>query len=204
MQQRYYDPLAGRFLSVDPVTTDAKTGRSFNRYAYAESNPYRYIDPDGRDTNPVTGESRILDRDLRTNASNPNVGKFGFTRSATNWNKGFHGGVDLKAPVGTDLKAPISGVVTATKDFDGSKEGNMVTISGSGDDKNVSVSMMHLSGMSVKSGDKISEGQVIGKSGDSGNAKGLPGAEAHVHMSVKVEGKTVDPQAHFNRQKENY
>ncbi|WP_426194211.1 RHS repeat-associated core domain-containing protein [Massilia sp. DWR3-1-1] len=48
MQQRYYDPVAGRFLSIDPVTTDANTGDSFNRYAYVENNPYRYIDPDGR------------------------------------------------------------------------------------------------------------------------------------------------------------
>lgn len=48
MQQRYYDPLAGRFLSVDPVTTDAKTGSHFNRYVYAENNPYKYTDPDGR------------------------------------------------------------------------------------------------------------------------------------------------------------
>jgi uncharacterized protein RhaS with RHS repeats len=51
MQQRYYDPVAGRFLSVDPVVTDAKTGSSFNRYAYASNSPYKYIDPDGR--NPV-------------------------------------------------------------------------------------------------------------------------------------------------------
>ena len=51
MQQRYYDPLAGRFLSVDPVTTDTKTGDHFNRYAYADNNPYKFIDPDGR--NPV-------------------------------------------------------------------------------------------------------------------------------------------------------
>jgi RHS repeat-associated protein len=49
MQQRYYDPVAGRFLSIDPVTTDANTGGSFNRYAYAANNPYKYIDPDGRD-----------------------------------------------------------------------------------------------------------------------------------------------------------
>jgi RHS repeat-associated protein len=49
MQQRYYDPVAGRFLSIDPVTTDANTGGSFNRYAYAADNPYKYIDPDGRD-----------------------------------------------------------------------------------------------------------------------------------------------------------
>ena len=48
MQQRYYDPVAGRFLSIDPVTTDANNGKSFNRYAYANNNPYRFIDPDGR------------------------------------------------------------------------------------------------------------------------------------------------------------
>jgi RHS repeat-associated protein len=48
MQQRYYDPIAGRFLSVDPVTTDAKTGSSFNRYVYGNNNPYKFKDPDGR------------------------------------------------------------------------------------------------------------------------------------------------------------
>jgi len=36
-------------LSIDPVTTDANTGDSFNRYAYANNSPYKYIDPDGRD-----------------------------------------------------------------------------------------------------------------------------------------------------------
>ena len=34
MQQRYYDLVIGRFLSVDPVVTDAKTDGSFNRYWY--------------------------------------------------------------------------------------------------------------------------------------------------------------------------
>jgi RHS repeat-associated protein len=48
MQQRYYDPIAGRFLSIDPVVTDANTGGSFNRYAYANNSPYKYLDPDGR------------------------------------------------------------------------------------------------------------------------------------------------------------
>lgn len=52
MQQRYYEPLAGRFLSVDPITTDAKTGGHFNRYDYANNNSYAFIDPDGR--SPVT------------------------------------------------------------------------------------------------------------------------------------------------------
>ncbi len=49
MQQRYYDPQIGRFLSVDPVA--ARTGGdNFNRYWYANNNPYRFTDPDGRET----------------------------------------------------------------------------------------------------------------------------------------------------------
>ncbi|MEN9867129.1 MAG: hypothetical protein RL748_2719, partial [Pseudomonadota bacterium] len=55
MQQRYYDPFAGRFLSTDPVLTDANTGASFNRYVYANNNPLRFIDPDGRQVADVGG-----------------------------------------------------------------------------------------------------------------------------------------------------
>jgi RHS repeat-associated protein len=57
MQQRYYDPEAGRFLSADPVQTDDKGG-NFNRYWYANDNPYRYTDPDGRESGAgyATGE----------------------------------------------------------------------------------------------------------------------------------------------------
>lgn len=48
MQQRYYDPGIGRFLSVDPVTADGSNGNNFNRYWYAGDNPYKFKDPDGR------------------------------------------------------------------------------------------------------------------------------------------------------------
>lgn len=48
MQQRYYDQSIGRFLSVDPVAADGKTGGNFNRYKYAANNPYSFKDPDGR------------------------------------------------------------------------------------------------------------------------------------------------------------
>jgi RHS repeat-associated protein len=42
MQQRYYDPVAGRFLSIDPVTTDANSGSSFKRYAYGNHSLHIY------------------------------------------------------------------------------------------------------------------------------------------------------------------
>lgn len=48
MQQRYYDPIAGRMMSIDPVSTDADTGSVFNRYNYANNSPYKFVDPDGR------------------------------------------------------------------------------------------------------------------------------------------------------------
>jgi RHS repeat-associated protein len=56
MQQRYYDPVAGRFLSIDPVTTDEEAGEGFNRYSYAINNPYGYVDPDGRDAEAIVVE----------------------------------------------------------------------------------------------------------------------------------------------------
>ena len=54
MQARYYDPVIGRFYSNDPVGAlgHMQRGNSiahgFNRYAYANNNPYKYTDPDGK------------------------------------------------------------------------------------------------------------------------------------------------------------
>lgn len=48
MQARYYDSVASRFLSRDPVSADLNTGANYNRYWYANNSPYRYYDPDGR------------------------------------------------------------------------------------------------------------------------------------------------------------
>ena len=49
MQQRYYDPVIGRFYSNDPVGFTASNPMMFNRYAYANNNPYKFVDPDGRE-----------------------------------------------------------------------------------------------------------------------------------------------------------
>lgn len=48
MQQRYYDPAIGSFLSVDPIAALSSPIESFSRYRYANSNPFRFLDPDGR------------------------------------------------------------------------------------------------------------------------------------------------------------
>jgi RHS repeat-associated protein len=48
MGARYYDPMLGRFVGVDPVGVKEENIHSFNRYAYANDNPYKFVDPDGR------------------------------------------------------------------------------------------------------------------------------------------------------------
>jgi RHS repeat-associated protein len=53
MGARHYDPVAGRFVSTDPVGFDEGNIHSFNRYAYANNNPYRYKDPDGRSATAI-------------------------------------------------------------------------------------------------------------------------------------------------------
>ena len=44
---RWYNPTMGRFYSVDPQRFRDDNPLSFNRYAYANNNPYRFIDPNG-------------------------------------------------------------------------------------------------------------------------------------------------------------
>ena len=58
MQQRYYDPSIGRFLSTDPVSAFEKPLTHFNRYMYALNNPYKFTDPDGRDVMVISGGLR--------------------------------------------------------------------------------------------------------------------------------------------------
>jgi RHS repeat-associated protein len=67
MQQRYYDPTIGRFLSTDPDPVNTATAWNFNRYAYANNNPYTFVDPDGR------ASEMAMDRFAENVGRNPEV-----------------------------------------------------------------------------------------------------------------------------------
>ena len=66
MQARYYDPVIGRFLSIDPVTfMDTGDPGYFNRYAYVQNDPINAIDPTGMSKKSVLKEAARQVRDLR-------------------------------------------------------------------------------------------------------------------------------------------
>lgn len=96
----------------------------------------------------------------------------------------WHSGVDLRAPVGTAVKAVNSGVVLLTAN-NFSLEGNIVIIDhGSG----IFSLYLHLSKVNAVQGTKIKKGEILGLSGVTGSATG-----PHLHFIIKANGTNVDP-----------
>lgn len=61
------------FLSVDPVTAYQQPISQFHRYRYANSNPYKFIDPDGRIVKVAGSESQqeLLNAEIAILRSKP-------------------------------------------------------------------------------------------------------------------------------------
>jgi RHS repeat-associated protein len=110
MQQRYYDPVAGRFLSIDPVVTDANTGGSFNRYVYASNSPYKYVDPDGRQERAAEAFSD----QFRNDAASGNSGVY----------EPFHTPVVI-ATIGMVVGPPVAAAVIAGAPAEGAIAGGV-------------------------------------------------------------------------------
>ena len=61
MNGRMYDPLVGRFLSVDPYIQDPGFTQEYNRYSYCLNNPLKHADPSGYKKAPVKEDAFIMD-----------------------------------------------------------------------------------------------------------------------------------------------
>jgi murein DD-endopeptidase MepM/ murein hydrolase activator NlpD len=94
-----------------------------------------------------------------------------------------HRGIDIAAPVGTVVRAPATGVVT----FAGSVGGRLfVTIDHGG---GLLSTCSFLSGLIVRKGDVVVQGQPIALSG-SGHVGDI---SPDVHLGVRLAGQYVDP-----------
>lgn len=95
----------------------------------------------------------------------------------------FHAGLDLTGPAGAKVMATNAGRITAAG-YSGAY-GNMVDIDhGNG----LSTRYGHLSSVSVRPGQPVNKGQVIGIQGSTGRSTG-----AHVHYEVRYRDQPIDP-----------
>jgi murein DD-endopeptidase MepM/ murein hydrolase activator NlpD len=94
-----------------------------------------------------------------------------------------HTGIDLAAPVGTEVHSATAG--TAQVGFDPNGAGNYVVVVF---DAHTRIYYCHLSVFRVRASESVSPDQVIGLVGATGLATG-----PHVHFEVQVNGTSVDP-----------
>lgn len=96
-----------------------------------------------------------------------------------------HQGVDLRGAFGSPVVAPEAGVATVRNAPGGL--GLYVEIRADSGARNL---LGHLSAANVRTGDRVSAGQLVGLVGNSGNARGGP---PHLHYQRMVNGRWVDP-----------
>lgn len=94
-----------------------------------------------------------------------------------------HKGVDLAAPTGTPVYATADGLVGKAEWF--SSYGNYIQIEHGGE---MQTRYAHLSGYSVKAGQRVQKGDLIGYVGSTGRSTG-----PHLHYEVRISGEAVDP-----------
>jgi len=113
--------------------------------------------------------------------------KFGNRFHPTLYRWRFHGGVDMACPKGTAIHVPADGVIVKSGWNGG--YGNYIKIKHGNGYETV---YGHLSKVSVKKGQKIKKGDVIGKVGSTGRSTG-----AHLHYEILKNKKRVNPERFF-------
>lgn len=155
----------------------------------------RKVNPNKQDTDRIVAESKRKKKAKKTFTETtpdiefiwPVTGRissiFGLRRFFNEQERRPHSGLDIAAEEGTPIKATADGRVIECGDFFFS--GNMVYI----DHGQGIISLYaHLSKISVKPGDVVKQGDIIGNVGQTGRVTG-----PHLHFAVFANQTLVDP-----------
>jgi len=112
-------------------------------------------------------------------------GRFGSQRVYRGEPGSYHSGLDIAGGSGTPFAAPADGVVVLAAEQPFSLEGNLIIIDhGMG----LNSAFLHASEIVVREGQRVRQGQMIGRIGATGRATG-----PHLHWSLMWRGARLDP-----------
>jgi len=114
---------------------------------------------------------------------------FGMRKNPVNSEMKLHGGIDLRAALGTPVVATAKGTVTTAKDQN--NWGNLIIIK-HGDTYDTWYA--HLQDIMVEEGDVVEQGMQIGTVGNTGRSLG-----PHLHYEVRKNGERVNPEPYLGK-----
>ena len=166
---------AGRVLAAE-ITSRGKSVQALWFAPRGAPGLASYYTPQGRSLNRVFLASPMPGAKITSH--------FGLRFDPVAKRRQLHEGVDFQAAIGTPVRTVADGRVVKAGQETG--YGNIVEIDHPGGFETV---YAHLSKLDVHTGEQVTAGQVIARSGNTGWSTG-----AHLHFEFQVKGQAVDPQ----------
>ena len=187
-------PCVGRWIA-DQLAESTSTVNAEQDFEYFDDAPWPYGEGNGPGSDGNTGggngggsagESGSVQYPVSKDI--PQTSGFGPRRHPISGEYKDHNGADWGAPGGTDIGSVADGVVKENT----SKTtgwGNYVRITHKVGGKEVESLYAHMQEQSsLKVGDKVKAGDVVGKVGTTGSSTG-----DHLHLEIRVDGELTDP-----------
>jgi murein DD-endopeptidase MepM/ murein hydrolase activator NlpD len=109
---------------------------------------------------------------------------FGMVRHKADGSTKPHQGWDFEAPIGTPCFAISEGTIDLV--YNSKDYGDVIVLAFPFEGAKLYAAYAHLSAVEVKQGQSVARGAPIGKTGDSGNAKGMTGKDLHLHFEIRT------------------
>lgn len=160
--------------------------------------PSRKVTPNAEDMKHIQSDSAQI-KDARNHfsdlkfifekpilpASGPKSGVYGSRRVFNGEERSWHKGMDIAAPTGANVVAPIGGVVRLALPLS-FFNGNLIILDHG---YNLMTIYAHLNSMNVKTGETVQKGDIIGTVGQTGRATG-----PHLHWGLYWKNMALDPE----------